>query len=160
MRRHAQLMMLLMLVAPAVAATCKLTPADEQHLRPIPAMYRDAWLTPQAQNNVMRLFADDAVILPAHGTAFTQGKAKVAAWWWPPNARPFQILEFTISLQKLNGCGEVAYGWGTQTLKWKYNDEEKTISQAGTFMMVFRKQADGRWLISSFMWDDQPYVID
>ena len=86
MLRYVRPFLALLLAVPAVAATCKLTTADEQHLRPIPAMYRDAWLTPQAQSNVMRLFADDAVILPAHGTAFTQGKDKVAAWWWPPNA--------------------------------------------------------------------------
>lgn len=143
---------------PAVGAACRLNAADEREVAAIPDRYRDAWFAPDASTSVMQLFIEDSTLLPAHGTAPVQGKKNITAWWWPPNSRPFELLEFTMTPQRTSGCGQVAQVSGLQTLKWKYKDENKTTYQAGTFLMVFRKQPDGRWLIDSFMWDDQPYV--
>ena len=151
--------LILWLAVPLFASEpCKLSAADERELAALPGRYRDAWFQPKAQQEVMKLFTEDSVLLPAHGTQPVEGKEKIAAWWWPPNSRPFQLLEFTMQTQRISGCGKVAYAWGPQTLQWKYTDETKVTYQAGTFLMVFRKQPDGHWLIHSFMWDDQPYV--
>ena len=158
MIRNALFMILLCAATLASADSCKLNASDEKEITALPGQYRDAWLLSDAQKQVMKLFVVDAVILPAQGTQPSAGKDKIAAWWWPPNARPFEILEFTMKTQRTSGCGKVAYAWGTQTLQWRYTGESKVTYQAGTFLMVFRKQPDGHWQVASFMWDDQPYV--
>ena len=142
--------------SPVASNSCRLSATEEREVVALPGRYRDAWLQPDAQTMVMKLFTEESTILPAQGMDAVHGKTDITAWWWPPNSKPFEILEFTMPVRQVSGCGKMAYVWGLQTLKWRYTGEKSVTAQGGTYIMAFRKQANGRWLIDSFMWNDKP----
>ena len=117
--------------------------------------YRDAWFTPDPETAVMALFTQEAVILPHHGVEPRTGHTRIREFWFPPSFASFELLEFTMAAEHVDGCGQIAYAWGRQSLSWKTKGAPEVTSNAGTFLMVARLGA-GRWLIERLMWDDPP----
>ena len=57
--------------------------------------YAAAWRANDAEA-VMRLFSEDAVLLPAHARDPVDGHAAMRRFWWPPNSRPTQVVSMEI----------------------------------------------------------------
>jgi uncharacterized protein (TIGR02246 family) len=144
------------LSAPAARAElCILSADDRRSVGELAVRYRDAWFAPNPKVAVMALFAQDATILPHHGVEPRVGHAQIREFWFPPSSASFQLLSFAMERVDVAGCGPVAYVWGRQAVSWKTKGAPEVTSNAGTFLMVARRDS-GRWLIERLMWDDPP----
>jgi ketosteroid isomerase-like protein len=103
----------------------------------------------------MRVFAEDAVLLPHQGDAFVEGYEAIRYHFWPPGSAPLTVDDYTMAPAEIGGCGDLAYSRGKFTLEFTISADNgtKSYSVAGTYMMILREQ-NARWLISRFMWDD------
>lgn len=146
---------MLTMAASSEAKTCSLSSADQKVVQSLATQYRDAWLSTNAEAGVMALMSDSATILPHHGVKPSSGHQQIRAFWFPSNMASFQLLQLTMEPINVDGCGDVAYVWGNQSVEWKIKDNPKITSNAGTFLLVARKH-DKKWLIERLMWDDPP----
>ena len=89
---------------------------------------------------------DDAVLYPPNA-APTVGKDASMAYIrsYPP------ITKFDITHAELGGHGDVGFNRGDFTLTAKLPDGTE-INDQGSFLSVFRRQADGSWKHSRVMW--------
>jgi uncharacterized protein (TIGR02246 family) len=150
---------LLVCTAPfAQAKDCTLSAADQSAVRELSPKYVAAWFSPDAEKNVMALLAENATILPHHGVKPMTGHTEIKSFWFPPNMASFQLLKLTMDPVNVEGCGEVAYIWGNQSVEWKMKEAPQITSNAGTFLIVARKRT-GKWLIERMMWDDPPNQV-
>ncbi len=114
--------------------------------------YVSAWLAndPAA---VLATLADDAVLLPAHGRPAVVGKPAITAFWWPPGP-PATVDAFISTADEIGGEGDLGWARGAFELRFTYGGRSTT--QHGTYLMLFRRRADGAWRITHRMWDDAP----
>jgi uncharacterized protein (TIGR02246 family) len=137
----------------AASSPPALSPQDLAAVRTLNLAYPAAWL----QNDpaaVKRLFAEDAVLLPADGHEPVRGMAAIEAFFWPPGSAPWRVLEYRMEPAEVSGHGDVAYAWGTLALSFADpQDAANTASSTGTYMMVARRQPDGTWKLARYMWD-------
>jgi len=144
--------------SPASSECASLSKEEAARVRAVVEAYRTAWLKGDAEG-VLNTLTADAVLLPAHGARPIVGKEAIARYWWPAGAPASQIIKLDITVEGLAGDCMIAYAYGRDDVAWT-QEEEKGTSKAyghpGTYLNVFRKSADGRWLISRHMWDDGP----
>lgn len=142
---------------PAGAADCSgaITVEDRSAIRAVVEEYRTAWLRGDSQG-VLKTFADDAVLLPAHGARPIVGKDAIVRYWWPAGGPPSRVTKLEITVDGLEGGCSTASAYGRDDVAW--TQDEKGVARAyghpGTYLNVFRKTADGTWRISRHMWDD------
>jgi uncharacterized protein (TIGR02246 family) len=129
--------------------------AELDRLRAVNHAYRAAWLAGDSAA-VLRLFAPDAVLLPHHGDPAIVGVDAIRAFWWPPSAPPTTITALDITTEGADVQGDFGTLWGRFHLAFSFETEGKrrSVSNAGTYLMVLRRQPDGEWRITHRMWDD------
>jgi uncharacterized protein (TIGR02246 family) len=142
--------------APAAKAASALSTEDQAKVRGILEAYRSAWLANDA-DAVLRLFAEDAVLMPHHGVEPVVGKQAARAFWFP-GGPPTTITAFTLTIDQIDGGCEVAYVRGRSKIEWTTGTgpEAKRSANAGTNLTVLRRQKDGSWRVAVMMWDDPP----
>jgi ketosteroid isomerase-like protein len=84
-------------------------------------------------------FTEEAVFQPAHAKAVA-GHAGLVGW--AKALPPIQTLDFTNV--KVAGDGNIAYGTSDYTLTAK-----GAPADTGKQLVVFRRQADGKWMVAS-----------
>lgn len=128
---------------------------DAAKIKALCESYRTAWLAndPKA---VLSTFTEDAVLLPHHGDKPVRGIAAIRNFWWPAGSAPATVTSFTSTIDEVRSSGDMGYVWGSFSLSFSYEEEgrKKTASNAGTYLMVMRRQSNGEWLITHRMWDD------
>ena len=131
--------------------------ADQAKIRTVLENYRSAWLANDAEA-VLRLFTEDAVLMPHHGVEPVLGKKAARAFWFPPGGPPTTITAFTQTLDQIDGSGDLAYVRGHSRVEWVTGTgpDAKRSGNAGTNLTVLRRQPDGSWRIAVQMWDDPP----
>jgi ketosteroid isomerase-like protein len=94
------------------------------------------------------LYADNAVFNPPNEPAIN-GRAAILAWMekFPP------VSAFTVKTEEVEGRGDLAYVRGTYTMTFTPPGAPAPITDEGKFLEVRRKQADGRWLIATDMFN-------
>lgn len=124
-------------------------------LRAVNDAYRTAWLAGDSAA-VLRLFAADAVLLPHHGDAPVVGLDAIRRFWWPAGSPPTTITVLEISTEGASVNGGTGTLWGRFTLAFSYEDEgqQRSLRNAGTYLMVLRRSSSGGWMITHRMWDD------
>ena len=129
--------------------------ADIECLHELVQGYAAAWLDGSAEA-VLCHFTEDAVLLPHHGVQPAVGEAAVRAFWWPPDAPPTTVIMFELTPQETGGSGDLGFVWGNFTLKYEteLDGAPQTVTNAGTFMILARRERDAEWCISHHMWDD------
>ncbi|HYC31869.1 MAG TPA: nuclear transport factor 2 family protein [Gemmatimonadales bacterium] len=139
-------------LALAVAA-CGTPPDDD--LRAVVRDYRDGWLRGDSAA-VLELFAPDAVLLPHHGDPPVAGIDAIRRFWWPASAPPTRVtaLEQTTDGVQVDGRTGVVWGRFELAFTWDEDGVTKSRRNGGTYLMVLRRETDGRWLITHRMWDD------
>jgi uncharacterized protein (TIGR02246 family) len=137
--------------ATAATGAGSLSPADTAAIRAATLTYRDAWLANDA-NRVMATLTPDAVLLPS-GVAPIQGSAAIRAFWWPPAAAATRVTAMDLTIETIDGCGDVAFVRGRGTLTFT-TAASAPRSLASTFINVLRRQPNGTWLIAERMWSD------
>jgi uncharacterized protein (TIGR02246 family) len=131
--------------------------ADQAKIRKVLETYRSAWLANDAEA-VLRLFTEDAVLLPHHGVEPVLGKKAARAFWFPAGGPPTTITAFTQTLDQVDASCSLAYVRGHSRVEWVTGagPDAKRSANAGTNLTVLRRQPDGSWRIAVQMWDDPP----
>lgn len=135
----------------------ELTTADATAIRAVVAAYSASWLANDAEG-VLRTLTDDAVLLPAKGAAPIVGKRAIERYWWPKGAPVTVVTRLDITVEGLSGDCRVASAYGHDTVAWTQDENGRVTAHGhpGTYLNVFRKEANGTWRISHHMWDDGP----
>jgi uncharacterized protein (TIGR02246 family) len=128
---------------------------DVRSLRAVNEAYRAAWLAGDSAA-VLRLFATDAVLLPHHGDPPLVGLPAIRAFWWPPETPPTVVTSLDITTEGADVHGDQGVLWGRFALAFSFevDGQQRSLRNAGTYLMVLRRQADGEWRITHRMWDD------
>ena len=142
------------------AGAASLSPADEAKVRGVIRDYEKAWLA-NDEEGVMRLFTEDAVLLPHHGVEPRAGKSAARAFWFPKGGPPTTVTELTHTIDEIGGSGDLAFVRGHSRVAWTtgLGAEAKKSGNAGTVLVLLRRQPDGSWRISHQMWDDPPNQV-
>jgi uncharacterized protein (TIGR02246 family) len=129
--------------------------ADLARLRAVNDAYRAGWLAGDSAA-VMRLFAQGAVLLPHHGDPPVVGLEAIRAFWWPPDAGSTTVTQLDITTERAEVEGDTGVLWGRFALAFSFeaDGQPRSLRNAGTYLMVLRRQADGEWRITHRMWDD------
>ena len=85
----------------------------------------------------------DAVRMPPE-TGDERGRAAIQASLSKMD-RPSAI---TLKSTEIEGCGDLAYAWVAFSIKWPSKGTERLSAYTGRDIVIFRKQADGKWLAS------------
>jgi uncharacterized protein (TIGR02246 family) len=128
---------------------------DVRSLRAVNEAYRVAWLA-GGSAAVLRLFAPDAVLLPHHGDPPVVGLPAIREFWWPPDAPPTIITSLDITTDGAEAHGDQGILWGRFALafRFEWDGRQRSMRNAGTYLMVLRRTADAEWRITHRMWDD------
>ena len=146
------------LICPRHSRAAGLSPEDEARIRAVSKAYCDGWLSKDAEERVLRLFAKDAVLLPHHGLEPVTGEEAMRRFWFPKGGPVTTVTKLTQSIDEIGGSGDVAYMRGHHSVSWTSGSGPgaPATSLSGTFLMILRRQPDGSWRITHHMWDDPP----
>ncbi len=128
-----------------------LSASDAEAIRQVHEAYHAAWLADDSAA-VMAALTEDAVLMPHHGVLPVEGATAIRQFWWPPESPPARITVFSSEVNEMSGSGTLAYLRGRFTLVFEYEGE--TYSNTGNFLRIFRKGADGDWLLFRSIWND------
>ncbi len=131
-----------------------LGPADVDAVRQTNLGYPAAWLADDSEA-VMRLFAEDAALIPHRGAPPVEGKEAIRRHFWPPNPGFFKVDRYEMVVTEIGGCGDFAYSRGRFSIQFTTDvgTERQTFSNEGNYMMLFRKR-EGSWPIFRYIWTD------
>jgi uncharacterized protein (TIGR02246 family) len=134
-----------------------LPPSDDAKIRAVIREYERAWLA-NDEEGVLRLFTEDAVLLPHHGVEPRVGKKAARAFWFPKSGPPTAVTELSHTIDETGGSGDIAYLRGHSRVAWTSGTgaDAKKSGNEGTLLVLLRRQPDGSWRISHQMWDDPP----
>jgi ketosteroid isomerase-like protein len=92
---------------------------------------------------VVKLYSETASFLPPNDKAVT-GRAAIQAWL--QNLPP--VKEMKLTPVEIDGRGDLAYVMGTFTMTLAPAGAPGPVTDAGKYVEIRRRQADGSWLIS------------
>ena len=88
----------------------------------------------------------DVIALPPNQAPLL-GRDAVVAW-----GKTFpRLTAFTVSVDEIEGRGDMAYARGTYSLAAMLPDST-SLTETGSFMEIHRRQADGSWPYSRLIW--------
>ena len=86
-------------------------------------------------------YTDDVTMMPPNADLDIGREALVAGY------TGVTISEFSAKLVYADGCGDVAYGRGQTSFTFSVADNPESVSESVKWVVIWRKQVDGRWLI-------------
>jgi uncharacterized protein (TIGR02246 family) len=108
-------------------------------------------LRTNASDSLMALMADDVVLMPP-GEAVLKGKAAVRNWY-DQLLTQLRTDDLTITHREVLIGGE----WATElaTFEWTLTPVGggAPVTDRGTYVQVWRREADGRWLFARELWN-------
>lgn len=153
---------LVLVVLVSVLAACPQAPTEPQPLTAgemdqIAAATQDivkALLAGDASKTAAG-FGGDAILLP-DDAEMVQGGAEIEKYYENVFAQG-QLSELTLTEVEVSGQGNLAYEVGTFTRTWTPPGSEASVSDAGKYVNVYKRQADGSWKCAASIWNlDQP----
>jgi uncharacterized protein (TIGR02246 family) len=159
--RTACLIILLLSLACRSGASREESDADLRSLRAVNEAYRAAWLAGDSAA-VLRLFAPEAVLLPHRGDPPVVGLPAIRDFWWPPDTPPATVTTLDITTDGADVNGDQGVLWGRFALAFRFESDgrQRSLRNAGTYLMVLRRTQDARWRITHRMWDDPAAQAD
>jgi ketosteroid isomerase-like protein len=94
---------------------------------------------------------EDVLFMPPNLPAI-EGRAALEEW-----LGPVRVIEFTRELVDIDGRDGLAYARGTHSIMYTPEGAPEPVSEAGKWVWILRKQADGSWRIAVHIWNlDHP----
>jgi len=128
----------------ACALPARQTGGHEQALREADAAIQDA-LSRRDLERTISFYVEDAVLLPT-AAPLIRGKAAIREEW----AHVFAIPDFknksTLTQVEVANSADMAYTMGTYVATMMGEDGAEA-TEPGKWLSVWKRQADGRWLI-------------
>ncbi|MSR62437.1 MAG: SgcJ/EcaC family oxidoreductase [Planctomycetes bacterium] len=90
---------------------------------------------------VADVYADDAVLIDAHGTR-TSGRAEIDEYW----SALEDPLDWELELRTIRGSEAVAYETGVSRLTTRQDGVPRTLESE--FVLLWRRDPDGEWRIT------------
>ena len=85
---------------------------------------------------------------PRHAT--TEGRQAWLRWIEEMN---FRVQDFSLTPEEFDGCGDLAFVRCSYRWTYTLRGRDEPINDSGKFLGVLRKQPDGKWLASHWMWN-------
>lgn len=133
--------------APAMSAPI----SDQSKFTALPARLTAGWLH-NSRNEVMSLFAPEAVFIPHDGVKPHVGKAAIDQFWFPAGRAVGTVTSFTKTVDGLSGEGSHAILWGRSDLRWQ---DDKTAYHWLGYYLIAAERRNCRWLITHLMSSDE-----
>jgi ketosteroid isomerase-like protein len=92
--------------------------------------------------------SDDFVMLPPNNPAI-KGRAAFEEWF---TSMVVDFTECNYQFDLVEGYGDLAYATATYTETFSLAGVENPVYDEGKILMILRKQPDGSWLFSTWMW--------
>ena len=150
------LVCLLMAPLAGLAKDCALPAAEAAKAREVSNAYGQAWLKndPKA---ILDTLTSDAVLMPP-GIAPISGMEEIKKFWWPVGGPATTITGFQTQIDEVGGCGDTAFVRGRSQFTFTSEENGKTTTHTSSnkYLMILKRQADGRWRIFRRMWNPQP----
>lgn len=135
--------------SPEVTEEVDTTAADTESIEQAAEQWVEAFKAADA-SALSALYATDAVVMPPNEESH-QGRAATQAW----NEQffgQFTVEEAELSTDKLAVNGDWAYRVGSYEMNMKPAEGE-SIGDAGKFIEIWARQADGSWKIAYDIWN-------
>jgi len=107
------------------------------------AQWVDAWDKADALS-IASLFAKDGVLLSQNGKSF-KGQEQILDHLKPVMEGAGKGVKATIGVVNVWLDGETAYETGKYT--YQYQEKGKPVTEAGRYVTIWKRQADGSWKI-------------
>lgn len=134
------------MAAALVAVGCKPADTTDADLKAVQAT-ENQWNQDFVSKDVDKLaahYADDAVLMIPGMPAVT-GKEAIHTALKQMETDPAMLLAFHASKMDVSKSGDLAYTRGTYTLKMTDPESKQVVSEQGSYVTTYRKQADGTW---------------
>lgn len=129
----------------AATATPDTRALDEKAIRDTEAAWVRAFATKEPEK-AAAFYADDAAsMLP--DTPLMTGRKAIIAGMKPELGDPNFSLVFAPTKVEIAQSGEIAYSQGTFKYTTTDPKTKKRVGQAGNYVEVYKKQADGTWKV-------------
>lgn len=142
-----------MILAACAPEDAGFTARDETAVHALEEAYRTGWLTNDSAA-VMATLAPGAVIMPA-GVRPLVGDSAIRTYWWPNDSSQTTIESYEITVDEVEGSGDLAYLRGRASLKFTYRDAAGQISRLtskAVHLSLARRGEDGKWRIARRVW--------
>jgi uncharacterized protein (TIGR02246 family) len=117
--------------------------AEEAKVREAEAADLKAWAGKDIEG-ILAFYADDATLMTP-GEPSMKGKDAMRKGLQPMLTDPNLKLEFTSQRVEVAKSGDVAFTQGTYQLTITNGKTKKPITDKGSYVTGFKKQADGNW---------------
>jgi ketosteroid isomerase-like protein len=95
---------------------------------------------------------ENAVLMPPNMPAF-QGRQALEEY-----VATFAVTDFSVARLEIDGRGDLAFAWSTYVVSFVPEGLTEEGSYSGKYLAIWRKQADGSWLIAAQIWNsDEPF---
>lgn len=128
-------------------------PADDVvAIKALNEAYVEGWRKNDPEQ-VMKVFAADAVLIPQGGSA-VKGLDAIRKFYWPEGGAATKIAQFTITTEEAGGSQDFAYVRGTYSFSIQFMMKGVMTPRPneGNYLMLFRRMDDGHWLVTHRMW--------
>ena len=96
----------------------------------------------------VNMFTDDLLMMPPNAPAI-KGRSTYLTWI---KSMSITMTESNFEFNEINGYGDLAYATATYTETFSIAGVEEPIYDEGKILTILRKQPDGSWLFSRWMW--------
>ena len=134
---------LLALIATACNQTANTHDADVQALKDVETQWNQDYVA-KDPDKLVGHYADDAVLIAPGGPA-TIGKDAIRSALKQMVSDPTMTLKFQASKVDAASSGDMGYTQGSYTLTLTDPVSKQLINDHGSYVTVYRKQADGTW---------------
>ncbi len=123
----------------------------ERHIREVGTQWARQW-NARALDQLMQSYAPDAVYMPPHHPA-VHGRDAIREYLQGPIQHGARDLKYEVTFVKHSG--DLAYDVGRYSMTVSHGGAER--QDRGKYLVVWRRQPDGRWLIVADTWSsDMP----
>lgn len=132
--------------------TAGLSTEEEANIRLLIAQFADAeragdW------DAVLNMMTEDVVFLPNEQPAI-EGRAALREWMAQFTDLTFE--ELNVRVETVVGRGDLAVVWGRYDESYMLDAMAEPLEEAGKFVWVLRKQADGSWRVAIAIVNSDP----